>query len=277
VRELIPLHPDRMEVIQRPDLELEFLHTNAQGARVSYSSEDIFRVFGLTSNGYDGLSPIAQQRETIGMTKAAEQLSAQLFGNGAKPNAGLKHPKHLSQEAYDRLKESLNDEYNGANALGTLILEEGLEWVKIGVDPRDAQFIETMKLGVEAIARMYRIPPHKIQHLDRSTNNNIEHQAIEYVTDTMQPWAVNWEQAILRDLVPESEQDRFYPEFALEGLLRGDSKARVEFYKGMFEVGAFSPNMILERENENPVDGGDRRWIPMNMQELTDGQEPKTP
>lgn len=276
VRELIPLNPDAVTVTQNSDTTLAYEYADGKGGR-TFQQKDILHIRGLSSNGCVGMSPIACHREAIGLAAAAEKLGAQLFGNGAKPNAAFKHPKALKDDAFERLKSQLNSAFNGDNAMSTMILEDGMDWVKLGIDPKDAQFIETRKFQIEEIARIFRVPPHKIGDLSRSTNNNIEHQSLEFVTDTLMPWLVRWEQAIYRDLIEETGNDDIFAEFLVDGLLRGDSKSRAEFYASGITNGWLNRNEVRAKENLNPADGLDEFLAPLNMRGQNEAEENPKP
>ena len=148
-----------------------------------------------------------------------------------------------------------------------------MEWMPVSMTNKDAQYIESRKFNIEDVARIYRVPPHKIGHLEKSTNNNIEHQGLEFVTDSMMPWVVRWEQSILRDLLTESERLRYFAEFNVDGLLRGDTTARAAYYTSLRNLGVLTPNDILKKENMNPRtdSGGDEYITPLNME--TSGNE----
>jgi hypothetical protein len=177
----------------------------------------------------------------------------------------LTHPESLSPDAQKRLRDNFAENYGGAyNAAKPAILEEGMKWERLGIPPEEAQFIETRQFQAEEICRWFRVPPHKIQHLLRSTFSNISHQAIEYVVDTLTPWLVRWEQEIQRKLLV-GDGDYFAEHLTL-GLLRGDEASRVAFYGGMFQMGAMSQNDIREAENMNWIGpDGDTYYVPLNM------------
>lgn len=220
---------------------------------------------GLGTNGYFGLSPIALARQAIGLGLAAEQFGAGFFGNGAQMSGILKHPMKLTDEAETSLRESWAALYKGLdNAHRIAVLEEGMEYERISVPPEDAQFLETRKFQVTEIARMYRVPPHMLGDLDRATFSNIEHQSLEFVMHSLKPWLVRWEMAIAQQLMTAAERARFFPEFLVDGLLRGDTTARYGAYAVGRQNGWLSANDIRRLENMNPVEGGDVYLVPLN-------------
>jgi len=166
----------------------------------------------------------------------------------------------------------------GENAWQTAVLEDGLTWKNVSMSNEDSQFLESGKFSVEEIARFFRMPPHKIQLMDKATFSNIEQQSLEFVTDTMMPWFVRWELNLSRQLIDPAEQDELFLEFLIEGLLRGDSKARSEFYKSAILTGWMSRNEARVKENMNPEPGLEDFLEPMNMQDAGDnpGNETRT-
>lgn len=262
---LWPLMPNVTAPTRTPN-GVKVYETYVEGTRYPVPAEDILHVPGLGFDGQVGYSPIRLQREAVGLALAAEQFGAQFFGNGSRPSGVLQHPGKLSQDAKLKMRESWQSVYGGlSNAHRVAILEEGLQWQSIGVPPDDAQFLETRKFQTTEIARMFGVPPHMLADLDRATFSNIEHQSIEYVIHSVRPWLVRWEQICNWSLFGEGERDRYFSEFLVEGLLRGDSTQRATFYTQLFQVGALSVNDIREKENLNPVDGGDQRFVPLNM------------
>ena len=236
---------------------------------------DVLHVPGMGWNGIVGQSQVRLARETLGLTIAAEEFGSTFFGNGAHAGGILEHPAKISDEANARLRKSWEEMHQGSeNAHKTAILEEGMKWNPITIPPDDAQFLETRKFQMEEIARWYNVPPHKIGLLDKATFSNITEQSIEFVVDTIRPWLVRWEQEIKRKLFAQTETDLF-AKHNDNGLMRGDPKTRGEFYTKGFNLGALSPNDIRELEDENPIDGGDAYYRPLNMQEI--GAEPKEP
>ncbi|WP_047244136.1 phage portal protein [Chromobacterium subtsugae] len=265
VLELIPLHPDRVEVKQLDDLSLRYDYSRPDGRRVQLEQGDVLHLRGLTLDGVRGVSPIAYARESFGLALAAEEHGARMFGGRVTGPGVLKAPGKLSDTAFERLREGWEERGGLENSSKPVILEEGLSWESLGLKLSDLQFLETRKFQVEEIARLYRMPLHKINSMDKATFSNIEHQSQEYVTDTLLPWARRWEQAIARDLLGETDQDDFYSAFLFNSLLRGDAKSRCEFYRGMSGIGVLTPNMILEMEDMDTYEGGDVRLVPLNM------------
>ena len=232
---------------------------------ITIPSEGIVHLRGLTLDGFIGLSPIAYHRETIGLAMAAEKYGAAFFGNSARPDGVLTVPSVLSKEAAGALRSSWEDTFKGSkNAKKLFISDGGMKWEQVGMDNTDAQYLETRKFQNEQIYSIYRMPPHKVGSLERATNNNIEHQGLEYVTDCLMSELVNWEQTLARDLLTEAERQEYFFEFLPDALLRGDLKSRYEAYAIGRSWGWLSVNDVCDRENMNHVPNGDIRLQPLN-------------
>jgi HK97 family phage portal protein len=204
------------------------------------------------------LDPIELAREALGLSLAMEEFGARYFSNGANPGGVVQVAGKMSDEAFKRFKDSFLEKYSGvSNAAKVVFLEEGSTYQKVGNTPEESQSIDARKHQVVEVARFFGVPLHKILDLERSTNNNIEHQSIEAVQDCLTPYLVQIEQETSKDLLLPSERKRYFAKFDLRGLLRGDSNARKEFYHAMIQDGVFSPNDVLELEDMNTYEGGD--------------------
>ena len=271
VAELTPLHPDRVIPFRAPDGLIAYEHTPLEGPRRILLQPEMLHIRGLSDDGICGLSPIKLHREAIGLALVTEEHGARLFANGAQLGGVLQHPGKLQPEAVERLKKSWEARYSGVgNAHRTAVLEEGMTWNKVGMTSEDAQFLESRHYQVTEIARIFRIPPHMIGDLSKATFSNIEHQALEFVVHTLRPWLVRWEQAILRDLFTEPDQETHFVEFLVDGLLRGDTQSRYNAYAVGRQWGWLSANDIRRLENLNPIEqGGDDYFQPLNMASMT--------
>lgn len=266
---LWPVCSEHVAVLQTPDGRELFYRISIPGHEPeTIPSEGIIHLRGLSLDGKIGLSPIAYHRETIGLAMAAEKYGAAFFGNSAQPSGALKVPTVLSPEASKALRESWENKFKGANnAKKIAIFDGGMEWVQTGMDNTDAQYLETRSFQNREIWRMYRMPPHKVGDLDKATNNNIEHQGLEYVTDCLMSELVSWEQTLARDLLSATEMTEYFFEFLVDALLRGDLPSRFAAYAIARNWGIFSVNDCLDRENMNRVPNGDIRLQPLNMME----------
>lgn len=266
---LWPLNPDRMEDIKRENGRLVYFYRvpDKLGGQVKQLDQSlVLHVRSLGSNGIVGYSPIRLAMNAVGLALATEEFGGRFFGNGARPGGVLEHPQSLSDKAYDRLEKKFSNRHQGLeNAQRLAILEEGMKYHEIGVKPDEAQFLETRKFQVTEIARLFRVPPHMLADLDRATFSNIEHLSIEFVTFTLYPWLVNWEQEISRSLLTPAERKTYFAEHLVSGLLRGDIKSRYEAYHVARTDGWMSANDIREVENQNPIEGGDVYLVPLNM------------
>ena len=269
---LWPLHPANVRVERRNGRKVYLVLV--QGQEVPLAAENVLHVPGFSLDGSVGLFPIQLARNAVGLAKATEEYGSRFFSNDARPGGALTHPGKLGAEAADRLKKSWNAAHQGLSAAQRVaVLEEGMTFQPFGIPPEHAQFLETRKFSVTEIARVFGIPPHLIGDLERATFSNIESQQIQFVQFCIEPWARRWEQVLNHDLFETSGD--YFAEFNLEGLLRGDSASRASFYNALFGIGVLSPNDIRERENMNRVEGGDARYVPLNMQQL--GAAPSAP
>lgn len=268
VRELLPIVPNRVEVKQRKDFSLEYLITMPDGDKLPVPADRMFHVPGLSLDGITGVSRIRYQREVIGLGMQLVKHGARLFKSGALLGGVIEHPNVMTEPAANRLKESFEEKYaQGAEtAHKVILLEEGTKFNKAGMTAEDAQFIESRKMSRSEIAGIFRVPPHKIGDLERSTFSNIEHQSIEYVTDSLLPRLKRWEGRITKSLIPVADRKTYFAEHLVEGLLRGDYAARTRGYQVAVTTGWMSRNEVRELENMNPADGLDEFLEPLNMQ-----------
>jgi len=271
---LWPLLPSKMRV-KKHNNKLYYNYYPDNGEKITYSMREILHISGLGFNGLKGKSVIKMAREAVGLGLAAEEFGARFFSQGAQPGGIIEYPGRMSDEAYKRYKKDVNKKYGGlGNSHKIMVLEEGLKYNQTGIPPDDAQFLETRKFQIEEVARIFRVPPHMLADLERATFSNIEQQSIDFVVNTIRPWLVRIEQT-LNDKLISSKNNKNYIEFVVEGLLRGDSQARAEYYNQMYQVGAMSPNDIRKKENMNPIDGGDQYFVPLNFIPLEE-DNPKT-
>ena len=206
------------------------------------------------------------------MTLATENYGASFFKNGANPGGVLEHPGILKDPK--RVRDSWNAVYNGVtNAHKVAVLEEGMKYTQIGIPPEEAQFLQTRKFQINEIARLYRIPPHMIGDLEKSSFSNIEQQSLEFVKYTLDPWVVRLEQAFKRSLFLPEEKKKYFVKFNVDGLLRGDYQSRMSGYAIARQNGWLSTNDIRELEDLNLLtdeEGGNLYLINGNMTKLKD-------
>ena len=273
---IYPLLPDKMEVDRDAGGLLTYTYTTNDGKRWRLDPRDVLHIPGLGFDGIMGYSPIALEKSAIGLGIAAEEYGSKFFSNGARPSGILTHPNTVKDPA--ALRASWNAAYgSSSNASRVAVLEEGMSFVPLSLPNNEAQFLETRKFQVSEICRIFRVPPHMIGDLDRATFSNIEHQSIDFAVHTIRPWLVRIEQAINRALFSDKEKGRFYVQFNLDGLMRGDYKSRMEGYAIARQNGWMSANDIRELENMNPMsdeEGGNAylvngNMIPVNLAGIT--------
>lgn len=255
IAELVPLHPDRVRPFWAPNGVPAYAYTPPDGGMRVILQHEMHHLRGLPKgDGLTGMSVIEQCREAVGVALATEEHGARLFSNGARLGGVLKMAGHLKDdETRKKFLKSWRDAHAGVrNAHKTALLEDGMDWQSIGLNSVDAQFLETRKMQIAEISRMFGVPLHMLAELDRSTNNNIEHQGIEFVTHTVRPGAVRWEQAMKRDLFYGASKDTHCPYFDLDALMRGDSAARGSLYSILLQNGVTNRNEVRIREGMNP-------------------------
>ena len=268
---IYPLLPDRMQVARDEDKNLIYLYQSGM-KQIAFRQEEILHIPGLGFDGLVGYSPIAMARNAIGMAMATEEFGSSFFSNGAAPGGILEHPGTLKDPS--KVRESWEELFKGSgNANRVAVLEEGMTYKQIGIPPNEAQFLETRKYQTEEICRIYRVPPHLVADLDKATFSNIEHQSISFVVHTIRPWLVRLEQAMDKALLYPEEQTRYFVEFNVDGLLRGDYESRMQGYATARQNGWMSANDIRRLENMNLIpdeEGGNLYLINGNMTKLKD-------
>ncbi len=268
---LYPLLPSKM-LVNRTDQGILFYQYEKDGRTYFLPDTDVLHIPGLGFDGLVGYSPIAMAKNAIGMAIATEEYGAKFFANGASPGGVLEHPGVVKDPG--KIRESWNAVYQGSgNAHRVAVLEEGMKFQPIGIPPEQAQFLETRKYQLNEIARIFRIPPHMIGDLEKSSFSNIEQQSLEFVMYTLDPWVIRWEQAISRALLSGSEKRQYFVKFNVDGLLRGDYQSRMNGYAVGRQNGWLSANDIRELENLNRIPselGGDLYLVNGNMTKLAD-------
>ena len=200
------------------------------------------------------------------MAAAIGTFGANLYTQNGRPGGILKTAARLSKEAKQGNVDAWKKLTAGNNMGGTAILDNGLDYKQITVNPSDAQFLETTQFTVEEVARWFRMPLHKIQYLVRAQGwSTLDAQNTDYLTDTLMPWLGRVEDEFTYKLL--GGHDKYFCEHLVDGILRGDIKTRADFYVKQFSIGALSINEIREMENRNPIeeDGGDKHFVPLNM------------
>ena len=271
---LYPLMPNRMTVDRDSSGQLFYSYQmnnsdapTMKAGTVILKPSDVLHIPGLGFDGLVGYSPIAMAKNAIGLAIATEEYGAKFFANGATPGGLLEYPGTVKDP--DRVRESWNKGFSGSQNAGKVaILEEGMKYTPISIAPEQAQFLETRKFQINEIARIFRVPPHMVGDLEKSSFSNIEQQSLEFVKYTLDPWVVRWEQSLSRALFTPEEKKKYFVKFNVEGLLRGDYQSRMNGYATARQNGWMSANDIRELENLDRIpaeEGGDLYLINGNM------------
>lgn len=277
---LYPLMPNKMTVDRDSAGRLYYLYTrgsddspvDTETGQVYLPPEQVLHIPGLGYDGIVGYSPLAMAKNAVGLAIATEEYGAKFFANGAAPGGVLEHPGTIKDP--QRVKDSWNAAYQGSgNAHRIAVLEEGMKYQPIGISPEQAQFLETRKFQINEIARIYRVPPHMVGDLEKSSFSNIEQQSLEFVKYTLDPWICRWEQSLKRRLFTEEEKQEYFVKFNVDGLLRGDYQSRMNGYAVARQNGWMSTNDIRELENLDRIpaeEGGDLYLVNGSMTKLAD-------
>ena len=276
---LYPLMPDRMNVERDNQGRLYYEYTVSSDdppintdSRVKLSPWDVLHIPGLGFDGLVGYSPIAMAKNAIGLAIATEEYGSKFFANGAAPSGVLEHPGTIKDPA--RIRESWQQTFGGSqNSNKIAVLEEGMKYTPISISPDQAQFLETRKFQINEIARIFRVPPHMVGDLEKSSFSNIEQQSLEFVKYTLDPWVIRWEQAMHRTLLGYAEKKEYFFKFNVEGLLRGDYESRMNGYATARQNGWMSANDIRQLEDLDRIPtelGGDLYLVNGNMVPLVD-------
>lgn len=276
---LYPLMPDRMKVDRDDKGRIYYEYQKNQDeantmktGSVILHPEEVLHIPGLGFDGLVGYSPIAMAKNAIGMASACEEYGASFFANGANPGAVLEHPGILKDP--ERVRKAWEEAYGGSHRANRVaVLEEGMKFTPISINPQEAQFLETRKFQIEEIARIFRVPVHLIGDLDHATFSNIEEQSLEFVQYTLQPWLVRWEQAMQRSLLKPEEKKNYYIRFQVNGLLRGDYASRMQGFATAINNGFMSVNEVRQLEDLDRIpdsEGGNTYMVNGTMTPLKD-------
>ena len=271
---LYPLMPNKM-MVDRDEhgrLYYSYQHSKDEANTMKESTvilqpKDVLHIPGLGFDGLVGYSPIAMAKNAIGLAIATEEFGAKFFQNGASPSGVLEHPGTLKDP--NKLREAWQSQFGGSQNNGKVaVLEEGLKFTPISIAPEQAQFLETRKFQINEIARIFRVPPHMVGDLEKSSFSNIEQQSLEFVKYTLDPWVIRWEQSLMRTLLKPEEKSGYFFKFNVDGLLRGDYASRMSGYATARQNGWMSANDIRELENLDRIpaeEGGDLYLINGSM------------
>ena len=266
---LWPLSPDRVtpERDERTRA-LRYRVSSTNNQDVFLPAADMLHIPGLGFNGLEGYSVIRMARESLGLLAASERFGGSFFGQGATFGGILQHPKSITGKAKENLRDSFNTYHQGVEkAHRFLLLEEGMSYTRLGIQPNDAQFLETREFQIREVARWFNIPPHKLADLENAHFTNIEEENADYLASTLRRWLVRWEQEIKRKLISPRERNLQSAEHLIEGFLRGKTTERYAAYAVGRQWGWLSADDVREMENKNPLaDGAGKIYlVPTNM------------
>lgn len=262
-----PVTGDVYYIVQSPYVE---------GGFAAFAPSDMIHISTLSLNGITGENLIRKNADNLSISIASTDYAAAFFGNGTHMPGYIKHPGTLTKEAVDKVRNSWQKKYGGVNNAGTTgFLDEGMEYKALGLSPEDAMLIENRKFQVEEISRIFGVPLHMLNAMDRATFNNVEVMDIGFVKYTLRPWATQIEEEFTRKVLTAAEKRsmKYYCRFNLDSLMRGDTKSRADYFSKMFQIGALSPNDIRRLENLNPREGGDEYFTPLNFTTNPDAVE----
>lgn len=282
LNQVISLHlllPDKMEVDREPITgKIYYIYTDEYFKIHYLQKSEVLHIPGLSFDGLVGYSPISMARNALGLSMAAEEYGSKFFANGGNPSGVIEHPSTLKGEgSAKKIRENWTAVYGGSsNSNRTAVLEEGMTYKPISIPPEQAQFLETRKFQVTELCRIFRVPPHMVADLEKSSFSNIEQQSLEFITNTITPWLVRMEQSFTQALLAPYERATHLIKFNVNAMLRGDTAARAAYYNTMRQNGVLSVNDIRELEDLNKVpteEGGDGYFVNGNMISLKRAME----
>jgi HK97 family phage portal protein len=267
ISEIVPLHPSRVKTEQLENNRLRYTYREASGSSTVYTQDAVMSVRGMSDDGVNGMSTIELARDAIGLARACEIHGATFFGNGARPGVILSTDQMLSPEAAENTRNQWERAHRGADRSNrTAVLQGGLKVSELGGNNQESQFLEARRFQVEEVCRLFGVPPHLVGDLTRSSFSNIEQQSLDFLTNGLMPYLRRIESSIARDLLEVDGE--YFAEFDTRGVLRADAAGRSSYYNTMWNLGVLSVNEIRSLENLNPVEGGDTRFVQLNMTTL---------
>lgn len=272
--ELLPLHPDRMKIELLPNGSYRYRYTDQQGRELVYMRSEIWHLRWLSDDGIVGLNPMEMAREVIGEGLAMQSFTSRFYLNDGRPGGWIEFDgKFTSDTAKEEWRRSWQKAYSGPNKGRVAVLEKGMKYHELALNLADAQYATARDRNINDIARTFGVAPHKIQHLERSTNNNIEHQSIEFWTDTMTPIGKAWaSSAEFQLLGPDTDLDA---DFDATPLMRGDGKSRADRLRSLVLAGIYTRNEARGEEGKDPIEGGDKLLQPVNTVQLDENGDPE--
>jgi len=279
------LHQNRLMISRKADGTKEYRYTNEDGQQREIPSARIWTIPGWSLDGKTGVSVIRYGAEVFGAALATDNAASGMFKRGLLPTVVFKYPQLLKESQREEARKMIEERLSGAvNSGRPVILEAGTDTATLAINPRDAQLLESRGYSVEEICRWFRVPPWMVGHTEKSTSwgTGIEHQMIGFLVFTLGPWIKRIEQSIVKDLLVPAERQRYYPKFAVEGLLRADSAARASFYSVMTNNGILTRDEVRELEDRAPMGGNaavltvQTALAPLDDLGKADGRAPST-
>ena len=264
---LYPLLAQNMEVALKGRKKV-YVYRPTKGAQVALRQDEVFHLIYIPDrSGLVGVNVFENYRRAVELSMTVEQYGKNFFANGANGSGILKHPRQLSDEAYERLRKSFEEKYQGLSNSGKpIILEEGMDYTRLSLSNEDSQFLETRRFQKSEIAAMFRVPPYMLGDMSKSTFNNMEEMSRTFVKYTLDPLARRFESALRMQLLKQSEQSSYYAKFNLNSLMRGDPKTRAEYYRTLLNIGAITPNEVRALEELDPKGSeADELYMQINM------------
>jgi HK97 family phage portal protein len=268
-----PWRPDRVRMWRSDQGGLFYTYILDNGGKRTVPHYDMLHLRGMSLDGVTGLSPIEYHRQTVGLSLAMTEHNARFYGNGARPLGVLEHPEVMGEDAQKRFRDSWNEKHQGlSNAHRLAILEEGMKYHEVGMKMVDAQYLESQNFGVEELCRVYSVPPHRIGHLAKATNNNIEELGRQYVDNTISPLSANWEQEIEFSMLSPRDRGNVFVRVNFRRLMRGNMTSQAEFYTKLVSGMIMAPNEAREELEMNPMPlkKADGLWAQGAMVHVTD-------
>lgn len=267
VCELWPLDPYSVGVYQdSQNSKVYYSFKTKNGKFIKTTERDIFHVKIFSLDGYKGVSALTYARSILNLENKMTEYANNVFTNGSICNGAICVPTKLNQDAYADTQDVIEEQFAGSG-MRPMLLEGGATWQSIQISAQDSQFLETRRFNREEIAKIFRVPAHMVGDMEHSTFSNIEHQSLEFMTNTMSPYLRKIEQRIVKQLLSEEEQKIYKPRFNLASALKGDLNSRYSAYNTAINCGILCPDEIREVEDLPPrPDGlGGRYLQPLNM------------
>ncbi len=263
---LWPITPDRVTADRKKNGDIYYQVHNNNGPPTNIPARDMLHIPGLGFDGVMGYSVANIARDCLGLGLATERFGNTFFGNGGHPSGILSYEGVLKNEVKENIAETWFGSHGGPDRANKVaVLDRAAKYTPISIPPDDAQFLQTRQFNVLEIARWFNLPPHMLRDLEGANNSTLEQQAIEFVTYTLTPWLLRWQQEMRRKLLTPKEQKRLFFAHDRNPLLVGDVLTRFKSYALARQWGWMSANDCRKRENENPIENGDIYLEPVNM------------